>query len=436
MILRARWIVPVTAPPIRDGFIKTRGDLIGDLGVYDPLAHRGEDVIDLGDAILTPGLVNPHTHLELTCYAGKLPRASFWTWVGRLVLLRSMPGQVEREQRAVRDGAWQSLRAGVTCVGDISRRNLAWDVLKEVPVRKVCFVELLSIAGEPPRNVAELREAVRAVEEDDLLTVGVSPHAPYSVPETHIRGSIRLATELGRPWCTHWAETAEEVAFVHGDAKALPVFIRPLMSRIGLHTPELSPIAYLARCVGDGAPGALAHVNYIAGDEEIESLADAGHVVMYCPRAHRFFGHPPHAFSRLIRGGVPVAIGTDSAASNDDLSILAELRALKGGSSADVRNGQPEMRQASTDELGPVSPPPQGVGHPELTAHDLLRMATLEGARALGLADKIGSLETDKQADLAAFPCQSNTSDPVGDLIALAPAPVGVWIAGQRVAIV
>jgi cytosine/adenosine deaminase-related metal-dependent hydrolase len=360
-------------------------------------------VQDLGDVALIPGLVNPHTHLELTCYAGKLPSGPLWPWLGRLIALRMLPGQVRREQRGVADGAWQSLRAGVTCVGDISRRNVAWDVLADIPIRKVCFVELLSLADHPPRTPAELRAGLDAVREGPLLTAGVSPHAPYTVTAEHVTAAIELAAERGRPWTAHWAETPEEIAFLAGDESALPRLLRPLVARIGLRPPRCAPAEYLERCVGGRPPGLLAHGNYFA-EADFAALARAGHTVVYCPRAHQFFQHPPHPLAALRAAGVPVVFGTDSAASNTGLGILDELQFVA-------------MRVAG-------APP----------ADELLRLATLGAAGALGLADRIGTLEPGKQADLAAFACDPRTMDPVGDLIARPPAAAtAVWVAGQRV---
>jgi cytosine/adenosine deaminase-related metal-dependent hydrolase len=402
VILEAAWVVPVTVPPIRDGYVEIAGSRIASVGAAAKLTPGGVEVVDLGGVILTPGLVNPHTHLELTCYAARLKPASFWTWVGKLVWLRSRRGQLQREQQAVVDGAWQSLRAGVTCVGDISRRNLAWSLLKSIPIRKVCFVELLTLADKPPRNPHELREAVQSVVEDELLTVGVSPHAPYTVPAEQIRAVVALADELQRPWTMHLAETRQEVAFLRGKRTVLSPVIDRLLRERGVASPHQSLVGFLADCVGDCRPGVLAHMNYVE-DEEIERLAGMGHVVVYCPRAHRFFGHPPHPFMKMRKAGVRVALGTDSLASNSSLSMLDELHF--------VHTQVPDT--PALDEL--------------------LRMATIEGARALGLEERIGSLEVGKQADLAAFPCDPNANEPVRDLVERPVAPQAVWVAGRRV---
>jgi cytosine/adenosine deaminase-related metal-dependent hydrolase len=200
----------------------------------------------------------------------------------------------------------------------------------------------------------------------------------------------------------HLAETQEEVAFLAGQRGVLGPMIEALLDQCGVTSPRRTPIESLEDCRGQARPGALAHMNYVA-DEEIDRLAESGHVVIYCPRAHHFFGHSPHPFLRMRAAGVPVAFGTDSLASNTSLSILDELHY--------VHTQVPEA--PSPDEL--------------------LRMATLDAAHALDLADQIGSLEPTKQADLAAFPCSPDTSDPVGDLLA-SPAPAeAVWIAGLRV---
>jgi len=291
---------------MRGGWVRLAGDRIAAVGaaqemVREAATHPDSEVTDLGDAILTPGLVNPHTHLELTCYAGQIAPGPFWSWLPQLVKLRVQPGQTEREQQGVETGAFESLRAGVTCVGDISRCNLHWPVLKRLPLRKVCFVELLTLADQPPRNVTELGTAVAEVQEDDLLTVGISPHTPFTVPGEQIRAALTLADDLERPWCTHWAETREECAFLLGQRELHP-FLDALLVQCGLHSPGLPAIEYLERCCRRFAsrpgeapdaderpsvrPGALAHYNYSAAGDA-ERLAAAGHVVMYCPRAHR-----------------------------------------------------------------------------------------------------------------------------------------------------
>ncbi|MGE0480699.1 MAG: amidohydrolase family protein [Phycisphaerae bacterium] len=436
MILAADWVAPVCAPPIRDGYVEIAAERIVAVGAQAALpppiastvmgehvaalsADGGEfaraaqrdaalggasagDVLALGSVVLTPGLVNAHTHLELTAYADQLAPAPFWDWIRRLIPLRAAPGQHERESQGAYDGAWQSLRAGVTCVGDISRLNLHWRVLRNIPIRKVCYVELLSIADSPPRTPDELRIALDEVVEDDLLTVGVSPHAPYTVPREHFCAAVALAADRGRPWCAHWAETREEVAFIGGDADALPAWIRDLVRSGGIAPAAQEAGEYLQACVGGTPAGLLAHGNYLT-DADIARIAGAGHSVVYCPRAHAFFQHEAHPLARLRAAGVRVVLGTDSRASNWSLSLLEEARHV-----AEHVRGAP-------------------------SANELLGMITRDAALAIGLENQIGVLEAGRLADVAAFPLRGATDEPLAELVRSAPAPVGVWVAGRRV---
>lgn len=408
MILTAAWVVPVTGPPIRRGFVETRDARIAgvDWAAARQLDAARDDVVDLGNVILTPGLVNPHTHLELACYRDQLAPRPLWPWLEQLIPLRREPGQEQREIGAARDAGWESLRAGVTCVGDISRRNLAWRGLKDVPLRKVCFVELLSIADQPPRDIDELRAELDAVECDSLLTLGVSPHAPYTVPAEHIRGALALAGERKLPWTTHLAETREELAFLSEKGAPAPPLLARFASKLGIAGPGMPPIAYLESCRAADVPGgALAHLNYIDA-ADIAQLAETEHIAVYCPRAHAFYGHTDHPFRAMQRAGCVVALGTDSPACVDDLSPLSEAHFVA--------------------EHAADSPPPA----------ELLRMITIDAARALRLASQIGSLEAGKLADLAAFPLFEDEFDdasPVAKLIRRPRSPRAVWVAGKRV---
>lgn len=402
MILRADWVVPVDAPALRDAWVQVADGRIAALGQGEPPAGDAPP-IELHDALLLPGLVNPHTHLELTCYAGRIEPAPLWTWLERLIALRREPGAAQRERQAVCDGAWRSLRAGVTCVGDISRTNVHWRELKRVPIRKVCFVELLSAADHPPRDPQELLAAFESIEEDGLLTAGVSPHAPYTVPADQVRACVELATRRGRAWCMHWAETPEEAEFLRGRLEALPPLVRQLARIAGARAAGANPAEHLARCCGGLAPGALAHVNY-ADDADAAALAAAGHVAIYCPRAHAFFGHAPHPLAALRAAGVTLAIGTDSLASNQSLSMFDELRYLSRA-------------------------------RPDVAPADALRMATLDAARALRLDGLVGSITPGKRADLVAVrPTGAAADDPVATVVREPLDVLAVWVDGERVA--
>lgn len=405
MIITADRIVPITRATIRDGYVRFKNGRIQAIGRQSELGPDvSEPITRLDGCVLLPGLINPHTHLELTRYAGRIPSGPFWSWIRGLVELRTMPGAVDTERAAVVDGAWQSLRAGVTCVGDISRQNIAWSALKPLPIRKVCYVELLTLADSPPRSVDELQAALAAVQPDERLTVGVSPHAPYSVPGPQIIDALRMAGSGGLPWCTHWAETREEMDFFTRGATALPEFLAAAIAGCKID-PQRPAFDYLRACLRESGGGArsaglIAHGNYAAG-EDFAVLAELGVTVAYCPRAHAFFGHTAYPLGEYRRHGVPVTLGTDSAASNVNLNLLEELR---------------HVRQNIPDPPSPI---------------DLLRMVTVDAAAALGVADRVGSLAPGRCADLAAFPLSPDAD--LADLIDQAPLAQAVWVGGDRV---
>lgn len=421
MILRAAWVVPVAAPPIADGFVEFEGDRIVRVGPFRDLPARetqllaaSGQLLDLGRTLLSPGFVNPHTHLELTCYAGRFPPGPFWEWIVGLIRERARPAAAAEESFSVADGARQSIRAGVTCVGDISRSGRAWRAIRSVPIRGVAFAELISIAATPPRDPHELELRLDEVEETPLLTAGVSPHAPYTVSQAHLRAAVEIAAERRRPWTMHWCETAEEVAFLRSGRGGFAPRLEEEMRRFGLSSPLCAPMDYLRACTRGLPPGTLAHVNYIE-DDEARQLADEGHTVVYCPRSHAFFGHPPHPFVLGRLPGVRVAIGTDSLASlpaGATLSPLEELQVLQRAFQAAGRE-----------------PPSPGA---------LWELVTRDAAAALGQASLVGTIEAGKQADLIAFNVPEtiaggDAAAVLGALINSSPPATAVWVAGQMV---
>ncbi len=384
ILLRAKYVLPVESPPIEDGFVEVVDGRIAAVGRWNSLSPR--NATDLGEAALLPGFVNAHTHLELTAYAGQIPPCRLWDWLLHLIRLRKEPGLFAREQAGVRVGAKLSLEAGVTTVGDISRLHLAWPVLKDSPLRKVCFAELLCFAEDPPRTLEELADAVRTTRTDDRLFAGISPHAPYSVTGEQLRGCVEMARRNRLPLTIHVAETREERRYIEsGDG-----FLYDLMATAGFvaHCPP--PRRPLFDHLGSsglfGVPALLAHVNYVS-DREMDCLAGSPCSVAYCPRAHRFYGHEPHRYREMLARGINVCVGTDSLAANESLSVLDELRFL---------------RREHTD-LDPAL---------------LLEMGTIRGARALRLDSQVGSIATGKRADLVAVALAADGSaDPCANVL-------------------
>jgi cytosine/adenosine deaminase-related metal-dependent hydrolase len=401
MILLAKMIAPMDRPPFVDGGVAIRQGRIAQVGPRRDLPS--DPTIDLGDVVLLPGLINAHAHLELSTYAGQLPPSSLWTWLARLMLLRRR-GNPQDERAGAAPAAAEALRAGTTCIADISRRGDAWRAMREVPIRKVCFAELISVAAEPPRDPEELAQAIDAVQQDDLLTVGVSPHAPYTVLSRHIVAAVELARDRKVPITTHLAETVQEYDWLKHGSGMLGTIIRGFSASEPIQSPRCSPIEYAERLGLLSAGALLAHVNYIT-DRELERLRQYTASIVYCPRSHHFFGHKPHRWRDMLDAGINVCVGTDSAASlpaGSKVSVLDELRFLH--------------RQ-----------------HPDVPSQTLFSMATIRAARALGLGDQLGSITPGKYADLVALPLTSRDEDStLGNILKTPSNPIGVWIGGKR----
>jgi aminodeoxyfutalosine deaminase len=353
--LTARWVLPVSSPPVRNGTVTVGKDAIVSV---DPPGTRAADV-DFGNAAIIPGLVNAHTHLDLSGLRGKTPpTADFVGWLREVINHRR--GQSPEQTVAdVRAGLDECLRFGTTLVGDIAAGRSSWEALTRAPVWAVCFREVI---GLPSARVSGTwAELVRwATDHADTPTcrVGVSPHAPYSVHRALIEAAARLW-----PVCIHLAESPAERELLHDRSGPFVAFLQEL----GVWDPAgLAPSWDWVAWRASRAPVALlAHGNYLSPETPLPPNS----AIVYCPRTHAAFGHPPHPFREWLRRDVRVALGTDSLASNPDLDLLAEARFVQS-KNLDVAGAQ------------------------------LLRMATLSGAEALGLSHRTGSLEPGKSADL------------------------------------
>ncbi len=401
--LRARWVVPVEGPAIENGAVRIERGLITAVGRAGAVSGSGR-VEDLGDVMVVPGFVNAHTHLELGCYAGRIAPQPFWDWIERLIALRRESGSGERERASIAAGARMSLEAGVTCVGDISRSGWSAAALRGIPIRRVCFVELISGAPTPPGDPDELIEAVNAAEEaaDELTTVGVSPHAFYSVSWNDLRRTVAIAAEADRPITMHVAETAEEIEWLTGGGGRVENFL----TRYGLANASAAIrggyVELLHRVLMTRLRPLLAHANYTS-DEELRMLAETRCGVAYCPRAHVYFGHAGHRWREMLSAGINVCVGTDSLASNSSLSILDELRVMRR----------------------------ENAGFP---AAELLEIGTIRGARALGIEESCGSLVVGKSADMVAMQLDGNTGkNAVESLFEETSFVRSVWVAGRSI---
>jgi cytosine/adenosine deaminase-related metal-dependent hydrolase len=367
-VLTARWIFPATSTPLPGGRVTIRGDRIVSV---NPAGDRSAD-IDFGNTAIIPGLVNAHTHLDLSGMRGAVaPGPDFVGWLRGVVEYRRT--RPPRDTGAdIQDGLTECMCLGTTTIGDIAAGGSSWESLVRAPVWSLCFREVLGLPCERVHAVwAELVQWMAEHPDTPTCRVGVSPHAPYSVHKALIEAAARIW-----PICVHLAETEAERELLESQSGPFVSFL----SELGVWDPHgLAPSLDWVTWKASRSPAALlAHGNYLS---PATSLA-RNSTVVYCPRTHAAFGHPLHPFPELIARGVRVVLGTDSLASNPDLDILAEARFVHER-------------------------------YPTVPGEQILRMATINGATALGFGELTGSLETGKSADLVVVPLsEDKTGDP------------------------
>jgi len=404
--LQADWIITASGPVIRNGRVVIRDGRIAAVGPAKEVPTVGK-LVRLEESALLPGLINAHCHIELSAYHGAIGTGDFWQWLSRLIELRRQRQSQQTEPPAAQVAIDSMLRAGTTCVGDIVRAPWMPDILAASGIRKVCFVELISHARTAPRDPAGLAEALQSLRQTDLLQAGISPHSPYTVHAEHVKACIELARRNRLPLAMHFAETAEEAEWLRSGQGRTAQWQAQLLPNPP-DPPRCPPCRWLLELGLFRCPTvALVHANY-ADDWLLLCRMPPSRrpVIVYCPRTHRFFGHGEHPFGQMLRMGLPVALGTDSAASHPDdepepLSVLEEARWL-------------------------------AAAHPDLPASIILQMLTVNAARALGLQDRIGQIRAGFEADLVAFRCTSRTNEPLEEILHSSVRPHLVMVRGTR----
>lgn len=406
MIVRARFVIAADGPVIENGRVECHRGVIADVR----RARAGErggggDGFDFGDAVVLPGLVNAHTHLELSHLAGKVPATGgLIAWLERLVALAvAAPPDADAVAASVRRGLAESTRAGVTCVGDITRHpSVTRPILGEAGVAGVSYGEVAAVGRTRSRLGERLVAALHAGPAGLTVRPGVSPHSIYTLEPAGLRACAGRARAANVPVCTHLAESPDEDEFARSAGGPL----RDYLERLGVWDEHIRPYGCgaIEAALGSGLSGGdvlFAHLNY-AGDADLDAVARSGAHVAYCPRTHAAFGHPPHRFRDMLTRGINVCVGTDSLASNPSLSVLEEIRFLG-------------RRQAG---LAPAA---------------LLEMATLSGARALGVEAACGSLAAGKRADLVVIPLSAGATDPLEEVVSGDALPAAVFLGGKQV---
>ncbi len=379
----ASWIVPIVEPPMRDGWVAV------DRGRVVALSRRppsdGTPEIDLGEVAVLPGLVNAHTHLELSYLRDEVPPASqFVSWIrGVIAARRKRPDPASPEiLESIDRGIEEALACGTAVVGDISNTLVTFGPLARSPLAGVVFYELIRFSAQDARGfVEEAAAALEALPPTERVRATLAAHAPYSVAPLVFR-AIREAVDRDpfSACSVHLSESAEEVEFIRSGGGPW----RTMLEELGSWDPQWvppggTPVQFLDDSgFLDGRLLAVHGVQMDAAD--LQRLASRGTTLVTCPRSngHTGAGAPP--LEEFYESGVRVAVGTDSLASAPDLNVFAELATMRA--------------------LAPSVP-----------AAALLDSATRQGSRALGFDPDFGTIEAGKLARLLAVAVPAGTDD-------------------------
>lgn len=393
--LQARVVFPIDQPPIEFGVVTIDDDRIVEVGTET----YGKNVTDLGSVALLPGFVNAHTHLEFSYLDQPLgqPGISLVDWI-RLIIAERARGKQSTTESVAR-GIDESYRAGATTIGDISTSDemIFGDVIH--------FHEVIGFSRARADSAAQpLIDRFRDPAKNRAIRQGISPHAPYTVSPKLLNKLVALASQNHCPIAMHLAESREELQLLSDGTGPFKTLLEERsMWDDGAIPSNSRPLNYLQMLAG--APRTLViHGNYL-DQEELDFIgANRNRMsLVYCARTHAYFFHSPYPLCQALAAGVRVALGTDSRASNPDLSLLTEMRHV-----------------AQT--------------HPHVSQQEVLRMGTLNGAEALGNR-LVGTIARGGQANLIAIPITSKllaTPDEIlAEIFAAETAPSSVYLAGR-----
>ncbi|RUM87806.1 MAG: amidohydrolase [Thermodesulfatator sp.] len=375
VLLRAPVILPMVSPPLIDGAVVVSGGRVRELGSFRHLRRtfRGK-ILDLGEVALLPALVNAHTHLELSVFRFRLtPSGSFVSWV-RSLLRKRTEVALSEARRAVKEALQELWQEGVGLIADIGNTGLSLGLLREAPFYSVYFREIIDFKGD-----SRIQEFVRGPE-GGRITYSLSPHAPYTVSPVLIQALKSWTRRAKLPLSIHVAESPEECAFLERGQGPLRTLLEERgQLPSGFEAPGLSPVAYLQRLGVLDERTICVHLVQVSR-RDLEILARHQARPCLCPRSNIFLGVGLAPLPQMLSSGLKPCLGTDSLASNDRLSVLAEVEALYAA-------------------------------YPEVPPEKFFLMATLWGAEALGRRD-LGFIGPGARAELIGLGLPPGRSSP------------------------
>jgi len=384
MIIRARIVVTMDGPPIDNGAVAVSGDRITDVANFPEISarHAGEEIVDLGEQALLPGLINAHCHLDYTCLRGKIPRQqSFTDWI-RAINAEKAKLSPEDYVRSINEGFAEAKRFGTTTIANLTAfPELVAQI--HAPIRTWWFAELIDVR-DPSRANEIVDAAVGQLKSEEHW--GLAPHAPFTASVNLYRRCEEIARRENVSLTTHLAESREEMSMFRDGSGPLHEFLKEIgrdMNDCG----EQTPLARLSEIVRDSSTPVgmterwmLVHLNELTKNEfDLLAKSERKFSVIHCPRSHAYFGHSPFEYDKLGELGFNICLGTDSLASNTDLSLFAEMR---------------EFRKT----------------YPNVSPEEVFKTVTVNSAHALRQDDALGKIRSGCLADLIAVPCARSTS--------------------------
>jgi len=334
MIIRAGTVVTMDGPPIENGAVAVSGGRITNVGKFSEISatNSGEQIVDLGEQALLPGLINAHCHLDYACLRGKIPPSkSFTEWI-RAINAEKANLSPEDYIRSINDGFAEAKRFGTTTIANLTGFPELVSRIQP-PIRTWWFAELIDVR-EPSRANEIVDAALEKLKSTEHW--GLAPHAPFTASAKLYRRCEEIARSEDAPLTTHLAESREEMSMFRDARGPLYEFLKEIgrdMSDCGQRTP-LGHFSEILRdsstSVGMTQNWLVAHLNELVDDDfDLLARSTTKFSIVHCPRSHENFGHSPFRFHKLRKVGFNVCLGTDSLASNEDLSLFGELRAFQ-----------------------------------------------------------------------------------------------------------
>lgn len=397
-ILSSDFVLPISSAPVSNGAVLIEKDKILAVGKLEQLREEFPlaEIDEFGEAVIMPGFVNAHSHLELTAMRGFLDdlEDDFSSWLITLSKTRAEKLTDEDIEISAKWGVLEGLRAGVTCFADIGRYGKAgFEALKKTGLRGIVFQETeFSPKNEEAENdFAKLEEKFLTLRETEtsLVKAGISPHAPYTVSRRLFEIIADYALRENVKLSIHAAESKEEINFMRFGKG----FLAGVYAKLGLtwETPKVASIEYLEQTGILQAQPLLAHCVYV-NERDIGIIKESDSRIAHCPKSNAKFGHGVAQLEEFLDCNLRVGFGSDSVASNNTCDILEESRFAALFARA---------RDSKKKFLG---------------APEIIETATLGGARAIGLESEIGTLEPGKQADVIVISLKAVAQQPVHDI--------------------